>query len=168
MLKSYTVLYVQSKISNNVIYHFVVFISLHQNWDPQVYPERFVKLACLPNGDSIELHLKWSNNLENGFGQSVLQSPSSGGLCTQEDVRCYLLLFFDIWTETWQDLLYTRKIHSIPMLIQTNNESKRDVNVVIVPFLSSPSFQQVVNQELHESDVISLHLVGQQRGFFHH
>lgn len=129
--------------------------------------KEFVKLACLPNGDSIELHLKWLN-LENSFRLSVLQSPNSGGLCTQEDVRCYLLLFFDIWTETWQDMLYTRKINSMPMLIQTNNESKRDMNVVIVPFLSSPSFQQVVNQVLHESDVISLHLVVQHRGFFHH
>lgn len=49
------------------------------------------------------------------------------------------------------------------ILIQTNTESKNDMSVVIVPFLSSPSFHQVVNQVLRESDVFPLYLIDQDR-----
>lgn len=80
------------------------------------------------------------------------------GLCTT--------IFWHIWKETWHDTLYTRKINSMPTLIQTNTESKWDRSVVVVPFLSSPSFQQLVNQVLCELDVISLYLKGHDRFFF--
>lgn len=75
-------------------------------------------------------------------------------------------IFWHLWKETWQDMIYTRKINSMPTLIQTNNEGKWDMNVVIILFLWSPSSQQVVSQVLNELDVISLYWIGQDSYFF--
>lgn len=74
--------------------------------------------------------------------------------------------FWHIWKETWQYLLYTRKINSMPTLIQTNDESKWDMSEVITPLFITPSFWQALNQVLHESHVLSLYSATQM-GIFH-